>query len=126
MSGRQTACAAHLFDAHPPATAGGTDKAMDQGGDSDSVKQNILINVSGEDRPGLTSSLTAILAEYNANVLDIGQAVIHDTLSLGMLVEVPAESESSPVLKDVLFKGHELGVTVRFTPVSEEDYEHWV
>jgi phosphoserine phosphatase len=90
------------------------------------VKQIILINVSGEDRPGLTSSLTAILAEYNANVLDIGQAVIHDTLSLGMLVEVPAEAESSPVLKDVLFKGHELGVTVRFTPVSEEDYEHWV
>jgi len=90
------------------------------------VNQIILINVSGEDKPGLTSRLTEILAQYNVNILDIGQAVIHDTLSLGMLIEVPSESESSPVLKDVLFKAHELGVAIRFTPVSEKDYERWV
>ena len=90
------------------------------------MNQIILINVSGEDKPGLTSRLTEILAQYNVNILDIGQAVIHDTLSLGMLVEVPSESESSPVLKDVLFKAHELGVVVRFTPVSDKDYERWV
>ncbi len=90
------------------------------------MNQIILINVSGEDKPGLTSRLTEILAQYNVNILDIGQAVIHDTLSLGMLIEVPSESESSPVLKDVLFKAHELGVAIRFTPVSEKDYERWV
>lgn len=90
------------------------------------MKQIILINISGEDRPGLTASLTRILAAYEVNILDIGQAVIHNTLSLGMLVEVPPESESSPVLKDVLFKAHELGVHVRFTPVGERDYERWV
>ncbi len=45
----------------------------------------ILINISGFDRPGVTSSLTEILARYDAQILDIGQADIHHTLSLGIL-----------------------------------------
>ncbi|TVQ10529.1 MAG: phosphoserine phosphatase SerB [Balneolaceae bacterium] len=90
------------------------------------MKELVLINISGKDKPGLTSSLTGILAKYNVNILDIGQAVIHDELSLGILVEVPAESESSPVLRDVLFRAYELGVNMRFSPISEGEYEHWV
>jgi phosphoserine phosphatase len=91
-----------------------------------SMKELILISVSGKDKPGLTSSITGILARYKVNILDIGQAVIHDELSLGILIEVPAESESSPVLRDVLFRAYELGVNMRFTPISESDYSHWV
>lgn len=90
------------------------------------MKEIILLNVSGEDKPGLTRALTEILAHYNVNILDIGQAVIHDTLSLGFLIEVPPEAEASPVLRDVLFKAHSLGVNLRFTPITEEDYEVWV
>ncbi len=86
----------------------------------------LLINVSGEDRPGVTRSLTTILAESGATVLDIGQAVIHDFLTLGLLVEIPAGAQSGPILKDLLFRAHELDVKIRFTPVSEADYEHWV
>ena len=90
------------------------------------MREIVLINIAGEDRPGVTSSVTSILAQFNVNVLDIGQAVIHDTLSLGMLVEVPAAAESSPLLKDILFRCHELGLQVRFTPISAESYHHWV
>ena len=90
------------------------------------MSEIILINVSGQDKPGLTSSLMSILAEYEVGVLDIGQAMIHDTLSLGMLVEVPDQDRLSPVLKDVLFHIHHLGMQVRFTPVSKERYEQWV
>lgn len=90
------------------------------------LKEIILINVAGDDKPGLTSSITDILANYEVNILDIGQAVIHDTLSLGILVQVPSEKESSPVLKDILFRTHELGLSVRFTPIDEQDYELWV
>lgn len=90
------------------------------------MKEIILINVSGEDKPGLTSELTKILAHYNVNILDVGQAVIHDTLSLGFLVEIPPASESSPVLRDVLFRAHALGVNLRFVPITEDDYETWV
>lgn len=90
------------------------------------MREIILIRVSGADKIGLTNQLTQVLSEYNITILDIGQAVIHDTLSLGILIEVPPESESSPVLRDVLFKAHELGLNIRFAPISEEDYEAWV
>ncbi|MEX0731648.1 MAG: phosphoserine phosphatase SerB [Aquisalimonadaceae bacterium] len=90
------------------------------------MSEIILINVSGQDKRGLTSSLMGILAEYNVGILDIGQAMIHDTLSLGMLVKVPEQAQLSPVLKDVLFHIHHLGMQVRFTPVSEDDYDLWV
>lgn len=91
-----------------------------------SMKEIILLNLSGEDKPGVTSAITSILAEYQINILDIGQAVIHDTLSLGILIEVPKEAESSPLLRDILFKAHELNMNIRFQPVEEGNYEHWV
>lgn len=86
----------------------------------------LLINISGEDRPGLTSSITEILADYDIIILDIGQAVIHNTLSLGILIEIPQASTSSPILKDVLLCAHNLGVNVKFTPISLKHYEMWV
>jgi phosphoserine phosphatase len=71
-------------------------------------KEIILLKVSGQDKPGVTAGLTEVLATYNAIVLDIGQADIHETLSL-FLFEIEAGS-TSPVLKDLLFKGYELGI----------------
>ncbi len=85
----------------------------------------IQINISGEDKPGLTSSLTGILAQYNAFILDIGQANIHSSLTMGILIKTTAD-KSGFIMKDLLFKASELGVMIRFTPVSEEKYEAWV
>ncbi|MBT8327477.1 MAG: phosphoserine phosphatase SerB, partial [Bacteroidia bacterium] len=90
------------------------------------AKDIFLLNISGQDKPGLTSSLTGVLAEYDAKILDIGQANIHDTLSLGMLFEIDSGKKSAAVLKDLLFKAYELGITAKFSPISSEDYEHWV
>ncbi len=90
------------------------------------MKEILLINISGHDKPGVTSAVTSILAQYHANILDIGQAVIHDLLTLGILVEIPEAYESSPVLKDILFKIHELGMQVKFQPINEKDYGRWV
>ncbi len=89
------------------------------------MSEIILVNISGQDKPGLTSSLMSILAEYNVGVLDIGQAMIHETLSLGMLLEIPDQEKLSPVLKDLLFHIHHLGMQVRFTPISNAQYESW-
>ncbi|MFT4531457.1 MAG: phosphoserine phosphatase [Gammaproteobacteria bacterium] len=86
----------------------------------------VLIRVTGADKPGLTSSISAILAQYDVTILDIGQAEIHDTLSLGILAAIPSRAESAPVLKDVLFKVHELGLDVSFAPVTPESYDQWV
>lgn len=86
----------------------------------------ILLNISGQDKPGLTSSLTGVLAEYDAKVLDIGQANIHDTLSLGILFQIKSGAKSAAVLKDLLFKSYELGITAKFTPITLENYQKWV
>lgn len=85
----------------------------------------ILINISGQDHPGVTSALSEILARYDAGILDIGQADIHHTLSLGILIKTDA-TVSGNIMKELLFKASELGVNIRFTPVSIEEYEDWV
>ncbi len=90
------------------------------------TKEIILLNISGEDKPGLTASLTRILSQYSVNILDIGQAVIHDDLGLGILFEVPEKSESAPILKDLLFRSYELGLNIKFTPITEKKYNEWV
>ncbi|MDO3695509.1 phosphoserine phosphatase SerB [Wenyingzhuangia sp. chi5] len=86
----------------------------------------ILLKVSGQDKPGVTAGLTHVLAQYDAQVLDIGQADIHDTLSLGILFSVKSGSSSAPILKELLFKAYELEINIKFTPVTLEDYENWV
>jgi len=90
------------------------------------MNEIVLINVSGADRPGLTAALTGVLADYDVPVLDIGQASIHAELSLGILVQIPTATESAAVLKDILFKAHEMEVQISFAPISEERYEKWV
>jgi len=90
------------------------------------MNEIILMTVSGEDKPGVTSAITAILAKFDIKILDIGQAVIHNTLSLGILIQVPQAAESSPLLRDVLFKAHALDMKIRFQPVADNEYEQWV
>jgi phosphoserine phosphatase len=89
------------------------------------MREIILINITGKDEPGLTASLTNILAQYETTILDIGQAVIHDYLSLGILVEIPSAHTSSSILKDLLFQAHELGIQIRFSAIDENRYEAW-
>ncbi len=89
-------------------------------------KNILLVNITGQDKPGLTSSLTEILSHYNIDILDISQAEIHDQLSLGIMVELPAGAESSQALKDLLFKAYELGVNIKFSPITEDKYDTWV
>lgn len=90
------------------------------------LREIVLINITGVDRPGLTAAITGVLAQGGVNILDIGQAVIHDTLSFGILVEIPDTVQGSSVLKDILFTAYKLDQQVRFTAVSEEGYQHWV
>lgn len=85
----------------------------------------ILININGADRPGVTAALTEILAKNNAVILDIGQADIHNHLSLGILFQ-STEGNSGDILKELLFKSYELDVNIRFNPITEQEYSKWV
>lgn len=90
------------------------------------MSELVLINISGRDRPGITHRLTSALARHHAQVLDIGQSVIHSSLALGLLVRLPGDADASGVIKDVLFAAYEMDLHADFKPVSEEDYHAWV
>lgn len=91
------------------------------------MNEPILISITGMDRPGITATITQTLAEYNVNVLDIGQSVIHDALSLGMLIQIPDEAPSEEIVKSAIQKKiDELDLNIRFVSISQESYEHWV
>ena len=87
--------------------------------------EQILIRVSGKDRAGLTASLMEILARYDTQILDIGQAVIHSSLSLGILIRI-AEKHSGQVMKELLFKATDMDVNIGFAPVTDDEYDAWV
>lgn len=89
------------------------------------MSELVLINVSGRDKPGLTSEITGIMARYDVRILDIGQAVIHDHLTWGILAEIPDEADAPPVIRDLLFRLHSLDLQVRFAPISEAEYQQW-
>lgn len=88
-------------------------------------EEQILISITGQDRLGMTSSIMAILARYDAEILDIGQADIHSTLSLGILIRTD-ETNSGQVMKELLFMANDLGVNIGFSPITDDEYEAWV
>jgi phosphoserine phosphatase len=90
------------------------------------MSEVILINITGRDRKGLDAKFAGILAEYDVNILDIGQAVIHEHISLGILAEIPNPKNYSSIFKDMLFEGHNMGLKVDIKSVASDNYEKWV
>lgn len=84
----------------------------------------VLISVSGTDKPGITSHMASLLAHYDVDVLDVGQSVIHDHLSLGILANLPDTTDS--IREAIAEAAHALDVEVMLTPVSRESYANWV
>jgi phosphoserine phosphatase len=91
------------------------------------LTEPILISITGIDRPGITATIAQVLAEFDVNILDIGQSVIHDALSLGMLIQIPEDSADEGTVKDAIQKTIEkLNMSVRFVNIQQENYERWV
>ena len=90
------------------------------------MSEIILISITGRDRKGLDAKFTGILSQYCVNILDIGQAVIHEHISLGILAEIPDSKDFSRIFKDMLFEGYNMGLKVDFKSVEPDNYEKWV
>ncbi len=90
------------------------------------MREIVLINITGEDRPGLTAAITGVLASNGVNILDIGQAVIHGVLSLGFLVEIAQAEQVASVLQGIQPLITKEGLQLRFDPITEDRYKHWV
>ena len=85
----------------------------------------VLISITGKDHPGLTSAFAQVLAAADAVLLDIGQAVIHDGLALGIMVQVPSSAMGN-VRQAINARASELGVRAHMTSVSPDQYQNWV
>ena len=88
------------------------------------MNELVLISVSGEDRPGITATIAKLLGDWDVDILDLGQSVIHNHLSLGILANMPAESDQ--VTGALRLASRRLNVQIRFAPISEESYADWV
>ena len=91
-----------------------------------SVREILLVSIAGPDRPGISAVLTQPLSAHQVNILDVSQAVIHDQLTLGLVIETGGENDSALLMRAVLFEAHALGLQARFTPISADSYHHWV
>lgn len=89
------------------------------------MNETVLIHFSGKNRPELTALLTAILADYDACVVDIGQAVVHETLVLGLLIEIPSDNFAR-LQSALVAKSTELQLQVSFTPVDKAELQRWI
>lgn len=88
-----------------------------------------LLRLTGEDRPGLTAELSAALAKQGAQVLDINQAVIHQSLLLGIMIllpEVTSTKQADKAIKRIEKKADKLGLKLKARAISANDYDAWV
>ena len=90
------------------------------------MTETILLHFSGPDHPGLMTSITALLAQYDVRIVDIGQAVVHETLALGLLIELPPKSDFDRLKIALVEAAQSLDLHVRFTPVTREALDHWL
>ena len=86
----------------------------------------ILLNIFGSDRIGLSADFYSVIEELDVRILDIGQSVIHDQVSQGMMLQLP-DDHSAKELKALLkHKGESLGLKVKVRKVDSNDYQNWV
>ena len=80
-----------------------------------------LLRFTGDDRPGLTAELSVALARQGAAVLDLNEAVIHDTFVMGVMVRFPREAG----LHSLEAAASELGLRLRSEPIADAEYDAW-
>src|SRR5260370_30857144 len=93
---------------------------------SASLRATVLVHFSGPDKPGLTAALTGVLVQHSVRILDIGQSVVHENVSLGLLLEIPAGCDFGTLRSVLHHRAHELGLLARFRSVTGTALEHWV
>ncbi len=86
--------------------------------------QQILVKISGTDKPGITAALTKLISEAGIVISDMGQSVTHGLLSLSILID--NDSEDHPIMKDLLFEAKKLGMNCDFQLIdtSKIDFKY--
>lgn len=86
----------------------------------------VLLRFTGEDRPGLTAAISAQLAEFGCAVIDVNQAVIHQSLLLGFLIQIPPAVDSVRVIAAMEECAGALGLRCNAKRIDDQNYDDWV
>lgn len=90
------------------------------------MREIILISFLGPDQPNQFTRLMQALSVHSLQILDVGQAVIHNQLTLGIVVSSEDQTATALAMKEILILAHDIGLTVRFKPIPLQEYEQWV
>ncbi|KJV39685.1 phosphoserine phosphatase SerB [Acinetobacter brisouii] len=90
------------------------------------MQEIILISFLGPDQPNQFTRLMQVLSSHSLQILDVGQAVIHNQLTLGIVVASEDQTATALAMKEILILAHDIGLTVRFKPISNAEYNQWV
>lgn len=90
------------------------------------MREIILISFLGSDQPNQFTRLMQVLSVHSLQILDVGQAVIHNQLTLGIVVSSEDQTATALAMKEILILAHDIGLTVRFKPISAQEYAQWV
>ena len=82
----------------------------------------VVLHIAGNDRPGVTARLAEVIAEdESAQLINIGQSVLHGYLMLSAIVDIPRNSYA---LRKLLFAATDMGLRFEVTPFrSESEHE---
>lgn len=73
-----------------------------------------IITVIGADRVGIVARITAVMASFGVNIVDISQTIMRDMFTMIMLAEAPGEGFELSAFQEAMAKeGKELGVEVK-------------
>ena len=90
------------------------------------MSQIYLLNITGPDRRGLSAELSSVFEQQDIRILDIGQSVIHDQVSLGMMIQLAENIDSETILAQFAETSARLGVDIRTTEIDENSYADWI
>ena len=90
------------------------------------MREIILISFLGPDQPNQFNRMMQVLNTHQLDILDVGQAVIHNQLTLGLVVATDQPTHAALAMKDMLLLAHEIGLSLYFKPISAAEYQQWV
>ena len=75
---------------------------------------NAIVTVVGQDKVGIIAAICILLSEYNLNILDISQTILHGAFTMVMAVDVSKSTASIGELSEALSKlGTKMELSIR-------------
>ncbi len=90
------------------------------------MREIILISFLGPDQPNQFNRMMQVLTTHQLDILDVGQAVIHNQLTLGLVVATDQPTNAALAMKEILLLAHNIGLSVYFKPITFDEYKQWV